>query len=41
MARKQHEFVEIKQHRRRFYLVKTAAETLVSIAYTFSARRIN
>lgn len=34
MAKKQHEFVRIKQHRRSFYLVKMAAETLVSIAYT-------
>jgi DNA sulfur modification protein DndB len=34
VATKKHEFVQIKQHRRKFYLVKMAAETLVSIAYT-------
>jgi DNA sulfur modification protein DndB len=34
LTKKQHEFVQIKQHRRKFYLVKMAAETLVSIAYT-------
>jgi DNA sulfur modification protein DndB len=34
LAKKKHEFVQIKQHRRKFYLVKMAAETLVSIAYT-------
>ena len=34
MAKTAHEFVQIKQHRRSFYLVKMAAEVLVSIAYT-------
>lgn len=34
LATKQHEFVQIKQHRREFYLVKMTAETLVSISYT-------
>ena len=34
LSKKRHEFVQIKQHRRKFYLVKMAAETLVSIAYT-------